>query len=303
MTIQFSSCAEIQKGFHRSSSCYKRNMNLLVLKNSCLHECQYLTEVTSGQAVPSTHRHTDIPVMVQSKICGSLPANCKDKNSWRCKRPWHVYIPLNPLHHMGHGGAGCLHFKERQRDFDVADTNLLAWSYARVKLKPTQCLINPQIRPSWLFAVFQPINRLSGMTVQEDHYSLTRIKLDELSSTSNVTFVPPEVSVNAVLTTFSTGNTKQLSAKLLAFSSRREYTHQNALQLYTWRYLLISSGFSVIKRLATVFATFQFENEYVDNDINVQLENMKVKMERVSVYVAGGTVYVLMLCEEPEGSK
>lgn len=54
---------------------------------------------------------------------------------------------------------------------------------------------------------------------------------------------------------------------------------------------------------ATVFATFQFENEYVDNDINVQLENMKVKMERVSVYVAGGTVYVLMLCEEPEGSK
>lgn len=29
---------------------------------------------------------------------------------------------------MGHGGAGCLHFKERQRDFDVADTNLLAVS-------------------------------------------------------------------------------------------------------------------------------------------------------------------------------
>lgn len=40
-------------------------MNLLVLKNECLHDCQHLNEVTSGQAVPNAHRYTDMPVMVQ----------------------------------------------------------------------------------------------------------------------------------------------------------------------------------------------------------------------------------------------
>jgi len=36
-------------------------MNLLVVKNECLHDCQHLNEATSGQAVPSTHRYTGMP--------------------------------------------------------------------------------------------------------------------------------------------------------------------------------------------------------------------------------------------------
>ena len=56
-------------------------MNLLVLKNEYLHDCQYLNEATSGQAVLNTDRYTDMPVMVQSKIFGGLPGNLKDTNS------------------------------------------------------------------------------------------------------------------------------------------------------------------------------------------------------------------------------
>lgn len=52
-----------------------------------------------------------------------------------------------------------------------------------------------------------------------------------------------------------------------------------------------------------MFATFQFDIIIYIFIFNVQPENMKAKMESVCVYVAGGTVYVLMPCEEPEGSK
>lgn len=55
-------------------------MNLLVLKNEYLHECQHLNEVTSGQAVLNIHRFTDLSVMVLSKVFGGLPENLKDTN-------------------------------------------------------------------------------------------------------------------------------------------------------------------------------------------------------------------------------
>lgn len=55
-------------------------MNLLVLKNEYLHDCQHLNEVTSGQAVLNTQRFTELPVMVLSKLFGRLPENLKDTN-------------------------------------------------------------------------------------------------------------------------------------------------------------------------------------------------------------------------------
>lgn len=55
-------------------------MNLLVLKNEYLHDCQHLNEVTSGQAVLNIHRFTDLSVMVLSKLFGGLPENLKDAN-------------------------------------------------------------------------------------------------------------------------------------------------------------------------------------------------------------------------------
>lgn len=55
-------------------------MNLLVLKNEYLHDCQHLNEVTSGQAIHNIHRFTDLSVMVLSKLFGRLPENLKDTN-------------------------------------------------------------------------------------------------------------------------------------------------------------------------------------------------------------------------------